>query len=135
MDVGDPSNFARILDLYGGDAAAMRGEIRGAAFDDDSTRAAIREVYERTGYVMDPHTAVGWLGLRAAGAAGALGGRGVLLATAHPAKFREHVEPVIGREVPLPPALASCLACESQAETIPADAAAVRERLVAYTSP
>ncbi|MGQ0721815.1 MAG: threonine synthase [Candidatus Eiseniibacteriota bacterium] len=138
MDVGNPSNFVRILDLYGGNGAALRREIRGAAFDDDATRGAIREVHARTGYVMDPHTAVGWLGLREVRGArngptagsGADRGPGILLATAHPAKFREEVEPVIGAKIPLPPALAACLERESRAETIPADAAAVRERLL-----
>jgi threonine synthase len=133
MDVGNPSNFARILDLYGGNGAAMRREIRGAAFDDDATRAAIREVHARTGYVMDPHTAVGWLGLREALGDGAAG-PGILLATAHPAKFREEVEAVIGAKIPLPPALAACLERESRAETIPADAAAVRERLLGWAA-
>jgi threonine synthase len=129
MDVGNPSNFVRILDLYDGNGAALRREIRGAAFDDDATRAAIGDVHARTGYVMDPHTAVGWLGLRE------VRGPGVLLATAHPAKFREEVEPVTLAKIPLPPALAACLERESRAETIPADAALVRERLLDMASP
>ncbi|HMB67952.1 MAG TPA: threonine synthase, partial [bacterium] len=98
MDVGDPSNFDRILDLYGGDADAIRRDLRGSRHDDDETRAAIRDVHARTGYVMDPHTAVGYLGLRAVPRSG--GGPDVLLSTAHPAKFRESVEPVIGETVP-----------------------------------
>lgn len=129
MDVGDPSNFARILDLYGGDAEALRRDVRGTRHGDEETRAAIRDVHARTGYVMDPHTAVGYLGLRASPRGG--DGPDVLLATAHPAKFRESVEPAIGAKVPVPPALAACLERESRAETIPAELGAVREALLA----
>lgn len=128
MDVGDPSNFARILDLYGGDADALRRDVRGSRHDDAETRAAIRDVHARTGYVMDPHTAVGYLGIRELPRAD--GGPDVLLATAHPAKFRESVEPAIGAKVPVPPALAACLERESRAETIAADSAAVRRALL-----
>jgi threonine synthase len=129
MDVGDPSNFVRILDLYRGDAEAIRRDVRGVRHGDDETRAAIREVHARTGYVMDPHTAVGYLGLRAVPRED--GGPDVLLATAHPAKFRESVEPAIGAKVPVPDALAACLERESRAETIAADPEAVRDVLLA----
>jgi threonine synthase len=77
---------------------------------------------------MDPHTAVGYLGIRAFPRAD--GGPDVLLATAHPAKFRESVEPAIGAKVPVPPALAACLERESRAETIAADPGAVRRALL-----
>ena len=128
MDVGDPSNFDRILDLYGGDADALRRDLRGSRHDDGETRAAIRDVHARTGYVMDPHTAVGYLGLRAVPRDG--DGPDVLLATAHPAKFRESVEPSIGAKVPVPPVLAACLERENRAETVPADLGAVRDALL-----
>jgi threonine synthase len=128
MDVGDPSNFARILDLYRGDADALRRDVRGSRHGDAETRAALRDVHARTGYVMDPHTAVGYLGIRAFPRAD--GGPDVLLATAHPAKFRESVEPAIGAKVPVPPALAACLERESRAETIAADPGAVRRALL-----
>jgi threonine synthase len=107
MDVGNPSNFARILALYSHDLGALRADVLGAAYGDDATRAAIGQVFAATGYVLDPHAAVAWLGL-----SGALAGRpeatGIFLATAHPAKFAEVVEPVIGRAVPLPPQLDAC---------------------------
>jgi threonine synthase len=77
---------------------------------------------------MDPHTAVGYVGLRANPRGD--DGPDVLLATAHPAKFRESVEPAIGAEVPVPQALAACLQRESRAETIAADPTAVREVLL-----
>lgn len=108
MDVGNPSNFARILALYGQDLGALRAEVLGAAYDDQATRAAIAQVFAATGYVLDPHSAVAWLGLRRA-LEERPAATGILLATAHPAKFAEVVEPVIGRAVPLPPQLAACL--------------------------
>lgn len=111
MDVGDPSNFSRILHLFGGDLDAVRERLKGSRHSDEETRAAIADVYERTGYVLDPHTAVGYLGLRQALETYAPSERppGIVLATAHPVKFREHVEPLIGRKVPVPERLAACL--------------------------
>lgn len=133
MDVGDPSNFARVLRLYGGDLAAIRRHVAGYRFTDAETRAAIRRVYGETGRILDPHTAVGWLALeadRAARGAGAPPATAVLLATAHPAKFREVIAPVIGAEVPLPPALAACLERPSRALPLPADDGALKAHLL-----
>lgn len=100
MDVGNPSNFARMLWLYDNDADAMRRDVIGRAYTDEQTRETIRSVHERLGYVLDPHSAIGYMGAHASDAS-----TRVFLATAHPAKFRETVEPVIGRAVALPPAL------------------------------
>jgi len=95
MDVGAPSNFARMSALFGGSWDAMRGMISGAAYSDEETRAAIREVRERFGYVIDPHGAVGWLAAR--------DWRGnhpacetIVLETAHPAKFPEVMDAELG---------------------------------------
>ena len=103
MDVGDPSNFRRILHMFG-EAAPFTG----SSWTDRETRACIRELWQRRRIAIDPHTAVGLLGLRHA-----LGRRrsasGVVLATAHPAKFAEIVEPLIGQPVPVPPGIARVL--------------------------
>ncbi len=124
MDVGRPSNLARIQTLYGGDVAAIRRDVFGSAHDDPSTLAAIRTVFDRHGYVMDPHTAVGWLALQARRAA--LGpATGVLLATAHPAKFPEVVEPLVG-SLTTPPALAACFDRPLLSRKLPADGAALK---------
>jgi len=109
MDVGDPSNLARIVHLYGGDLDALRRDVVATSVTDDATRRCIREVFDATGRILDPHTAVGHLALERE-----LAGRrettdAILIATAHPAKFREIVEPVIGVEVPLPARLAAHL--------------------------
>jgi threonine synthase len=111
MDVGHPSNFERMLWLYGGNPAAMRHDITGSRHSDPEIRATIRRVYERRGYLLDPHSAIAYLGLTGqAGRGGQEGRVGIFLATAHPAKFREVVEPVIGETVQTPGPLAEALA-------------------------
>ena len=108
MDVGNPSNFERMLWLYGGDVDAMRGEITGCRFTDEDVRATIKRVYEEHGYLLDPHSAIAYMGLTGReGRDGKDGKCGVFLSTAHPAKFAEIVEPIIGRPVEKPPALAA----------------------------
>ena len=111
MDVGNPSNFARMSWLYGGDADAMRRDIHGTCHTDDEVRETIRLVYERRGYLLDPHSAIAYMGLVGrAGQVRQVGQVGILLATAHPAKFAEIVEPIIGRAVDKPAPLAHALA-------------------------
>jgi threonine synthase len=114
MDVGHPSNFERMLWLYGGDVDAMRRDIAGCRFTDDDVRATIRRVYEARGYLLDPHSAIAYMGLRGqVGRARQVGQgerAGIFLATAHPAKFAEIVEPIVGREVEKPAPLAQALA-------------------------
>jgi threonine synthase len=105
MDVGNPSNFDRMMWLYAGDLDAIRQDIVGSRHVDDEVRATIRQVYEERGYLLDPHSAIAYLGL-----AGHTGGEGIFLATAHPAKFAEIVEPIIGRSIPKPRQLADALA-------------------------
>jgi threonine synthase len=110
MDVGHPSNFDRMLWLYGGDLDAMRRDVTGTRFSDDDVRATIRRVYEERGYLLDPHSAIAYMGLAGReGRDGQDGRIGVFLSTAHPAKFAEIVEPIIGRPVEKPPALAEAL--------------------------
>ncbi len=99
MDVGDPSNFARIFDLYGKDWEAIRRDISGVTFDDTCIAETIRDVYGRTGYICDPHGACGYRAL----SDGLLPGEtGLFCETAHPAKFRDTVEPIIGSPVEIP---------------------------------
>jgi len=132
MDVGHPSNFERMSWLYAGDREAMRRDVVGCAFTDDDVRATIREVYETRGYLLDPHSAIAFRGLGLAGRVGCVGqvGQvGVFLATAHPAKFGEIVEPIIGRAVEKPPALAQALARPRHIIRIPASFGAVRSLL------
>jgi threonine synthase len=109
MDVGAPSNLERMQALYRGNLDSLRHDIAGFAYDDARIVAEIGEVYRRHGYLLDPHSAVAWLALNEY-LAGDPQAHGVFVATAHPAKFREVVEPAIGRPVPLPPALADAIA-------------------------
>ena len=110
MDVGAPSNLERMRTLYGDDVTRLRADVTGAAFADAEVVATIGDVHRRYGYVLDPHSAIAWLGLTHALAAAPPGTPGVLLATAHPAKFREVVEPAIGATVPVPAPLAEAAA-------------------------
>jgi threonine synthase len=103
MDVGNPSNLERLQWLFNGDLKEMRALITSKAHTDDEVRAAIGELQKKYSYVADPHSAIAYLGVR--GRSNAL-----FLATAHPAKFRDVVEPVIGVPVPLPDPLVEALA-------------------------
>jgi threonine synthase len=113
MDVGHPSNFERMLWLYGSDLEAMRRDVAGCRFTDDDVRVTIKRVYEERGYLLDPHSAIAYMGLMGqvgqVGRVGQVGQVGVFLSTAHPAKFAEIVEPIIGRPVEKPQALADAL--------------------------
>lgn len=100
MDVGNPSNFVRMLDMFDGSHQKMIGKITGYAYTDDSTRDTIQKTYGLTGYILDPHGAVGYLGLMDYYRNNK--GTGIVLETAHPIKFRNTVEEQILREVPMP---------------------------------
>jgi threonine synthase len=103
MDVGNPSNFARLLHFYGHDFRKMGAEITGISVTDEETVAAIRSVYESCGYIMDPHTAVSHHALETYRKKHpGEGYPGVVLSTAHPVKFDEAIHAAIGKEVPLP---------------------------------
>lgn len=91
MDVGTPNNFARILSLYDRDLERIRRDISGASFTDSETVQAIKEVYDRYGYVLDPHGAVAYLGAKREGR----GERRIFLHPAHPAKFSETVRGIV----------------------------------------
>ena len=129
MDVGNPSNLARILALYDGDVDRLRKDLIGSVHDDEETRDCIRRVYRRTGYVLDPHSAVGYLGVEA-GRQAFGEGPCVVLCTAHPVKFREAVEPAIGSSVPVPERLAACLEAERHVTPIPPEISALRDVLL-----
>jgi threonine synthase len=99
MDVGDPSNFARVLDLYSGSHAAISTEISGVSYNDEQIADSLKNCYQETGYLLDPHGAVGYRALRDGLAVNEIG---VFLETAHPAKFLETVEGIIGEKVEIP---------------------------------
>ncbi len=117
MDVGDPSNLVRIQHLYHNDVDALRRDVSASSHTDEEVRSAILDVFESFGYVMDPHTAVGFLALEKA-MASRRESVGVVLATAHPAKFSDIVEPIIGQTIDVPPQLAALLDREVNATRI-----------------
>lgn len=110
MDVGHPSNFERMAWLYAGDVAAMRKDISGARITDDGVRTIIRDAYARTGYLLDPHAAIAYAAVKQRNGQDEPEGESkIFLATAHPAKFAEIVEPIIGRAVDKPAPLVHAL--------------------------
>jgi threonine synthase len=113
MDVGNPSNFQRILKLCNADttlvgAASVAEQISAYSISDPTTRQTIREIYDRYGYTLDPHTAVGVAALtRYLSDNPAIKAPAVVAATAHPAKFSETVKAILGHPPELPPQLAT----------------------------
>jgi len=129
MDVGAPSNFARLQAIFGGSWEAMRGMIEGDRISDDATRAAIRDVKVLYQYEIDPHGAVAWLAARRWRAANP-GHPTIALETAHPAKFLEAMEAELGQgKVEVPERLAVLAGREKVAVPMAADEAAFKEFL------
>ena len=130
MDVGHPSNFERMAWLYDGDVAAMRKDISGVRITDAGVRTIIRDAYARTGYLLDPHAAIAYGAVKLRnGQDEAEGESKIFLATAHPAKFAEIVEPIIGRAVDKPAPLVQALARPRHIVRIDATYEAVRSIL------
>ena len=99
MDVGDPSNFARIYDLYKGDHKAITSLISGATYKDEQIRDTMRQCHKETGYVLDPHGACGYQALKDLLQPGEYG---VFCETAHPAKFKEKVDDILSTDIEIP---------------------------------
>jgi threonine synthase len=113
MDVGNPGNFDRFRRVFDDDHETIVRSVSGFWFDDDRIREQIREEYCRTGYVLDPHGAIASLGLDAY-LDSHPGSTGIFVATAHPAKFNDIVEPLIGRKLEMPDSLKGFLGGRKQ---------------------
>ena len=111
MDVGDPSNFARIYDLYGKSHERITSLISGATYSDDQIRETMRQCYADTKYILDPHGACGYQALVDGLQEGEVG---VFCETAHPAKFKEKVDEILGIDVEIPDRLAAFMKGEKQ---------------------
>ena len=131
MDVGAPNNFERMQALYGGDIEALRRDVAGVAYDDARVIAEIGDVHRKHGYLLDPHGAIAWLGLQQMLEQDP-DVNGVFLATAHPAKFREVVEPAIGAPVALPEALEDAIARPRTRRSLNADYGELERLLRAF---
>lgn len=106
MDVGDPSNFARVLDLYQHSHEAISNEISGCSYTDEQIAETMAKTYKETGYLLDPHGAVAYRSLEEGLAENETG---IFIETAHPAKFKTTVEAIIGEEIDIPDRLAAFL--------------------------
>jgi threonine synthase len=118
MDVGNPSNFERLQDFYNNDAASMHDAINAVTIKDASILEEIRLTYERTGQIIDPHTAVGTAAVRKRAD---LQRPFIITATAHPAKFPEVIKAALNIDITLPDSLARLMSLPKQSVLIPAN--------------
>lgn len=118
MDVGDPSNFARIWDLYGKDVDNIRSMVSGATVSDDVIRKTVAECWKSNGYLLDPHGACGYRALKDGLKPGETG---LFCETAHPAKFKDTIESIIGTPVEIPAKLAAFMKGEKKSVSLSAD--------------
>ena len=136
MDVGNPSNFERILYLFNGSREQIKQHIWAASFSDSETKKSIKKVYQTKNYLMDPHTAVGYCAVQQykRQSAGYFGedqsAPFIILSTAHPAKFGDVIEPVVDQEISVPERLAQCLKKEKQSIFLNADYQNLKEWLL-----
>ena len=129
MDVGNPSNFARMLDLFGHSHEQMKNEISGYRFSDEETKVAMRDVYKNQKYILDPHGAVGYLGLKSYLKENPHTA-GVFLETAHPAKFKDTVEATLSTSTKIPNGLAKFLDREKKTIEIKSDFSELKQALL-----
>ncbi|MHA8088211.1 threonine synthase [Aquirufa sp. Wall-65K1] len=130
MDVGNPSNFIRMKLLAGEKWESVRKLVKGYFTNDLETKARMKEVYDRTGYVMCPHTAVAYDGLQQFKKENPGEFTGIILSTAHYAKFLPTVETTLNRQVPIPERLSSLLSKEKVAQSLGTDYASFKQYLL-----
>lgn len=128
MDVGDPSNFARLMELYSNDHGSISQDITGYRFSDAETRAAMNAVLKKN-YLLDPHGAVGYLGLKHYLSSHS-GEHGFFLETAHPSKFVEVVEETTGHKVEIPERLAVLQSRKKQSTLVSTSFEEAKQRLL-----
>jgi threonine synthase len=124
MDVGNPSNFARILDLYHYSHAAVSADISGASYNDDQIRETVKNTYRETKYLLDPHGACAYRALEELLQSGQTG---VFFETAHPAKFLETVEAITGNKMEIPARLQEFMKGEKNCLSLPKDFAVFKQ--------
>jgi len=133
MDVGNPSNFVRILELFHKEFNSLSKVLTSYSISDDETRQAIGDIYTKYHYLADPHGAVGYLALArylAAQNDPRSAAKGIFLETAHPVKFYDGVEPIIGQKIPMPPAVQALLGKQKQSKKIDADFTQLKDFLL-----
>lgn len=127
MDVGDPSNFDRILDLYGHSHKAISNDITAYRYDDEEISKAIKNVYQESGYLLDPHGACAYLAVKDGKKPNETG---VFLATAHAAKFKETVEACINTPIPIPDDLSAFMQHKKQSILLSKDFDLFKKKLI-----
>ena len=127
LDVGDPSNFARIYDLYGKSHERISSLISGATYKDEQIAETMRQCYSETGYVLDPHGACGYKALEEGLQEGEIG---VFCETAHPAKFKEKVDSILGTDIEIPARLRAFMEGEKQSVEMSKDFADFKRYLM-----
>ena len=130
MDVGEPSNLDRILKLYNHDINALHEDLTSWSFSDNETRSSIINTKDSFNYIIDPHTAVGLLGLKTYRRENGTDGTGIVLATAHPGKFAEVIEPIISEKVSIPKRLQESMSKEKHAIMLPNQYSYLKEYLL-----
>ncbi len=130
MDVGNPSNFVRVLELFDKEFQPLKKLMSSYSFSDEETKIILKEVYERQNYLLDPHGAIGYGALKKY-----LGENpeldGIFLETAHPVKFYDVVEPVIATKVPMPFAISEMLHLKKHSIKMPVAYSTFKEYLLA----
>ncbi len=129
MDVGNPSNFVRILEIFHHQFPELKSKLSSYSITDDETIATIKEVYEKDNYVLDPHGAVGYLSLQRY-LQNHPEQKGMLLETAHPVKFPDAVESCIGKSIEIPVAVQAIMDKEKKSVLIKADYKQFKEYLL-----
>ena len=135
MDVGDPSNFARIINLYSENGKLSEEQthqritnlISGATYSDEQIKETMRQCYAETGYILDPHGACGYRALEEQLKPGEVG---IFCETAHPAKFKEKVDDILGIDIPIPERLAAFMQGTKQSIPLSADFAEFKQFLL-----
>lgn len=129
MDVGNPSNFVRIMELFSSELPLLKNVLTSYSITDEETKVAIKDVYQQYNYVLDPHGAVGFIALQRY-LASVQSGKGYFLETAHPVKFYDAIEPVIGEKIVIPESIAVLLKQEKKSIRMKPDDAALKSLLM-----
>ena len=129
MDVGNPSNFVRILEIFSQQIISLKNNLTACSISDDQTKATLKKVYETTGYLLDPHGAVGYTALETYLQTHPAQ-KGIVVETAHPVKFFDVVEPIIGKAIKISAAIEVQLNLEKKALVIENNAEALKAFLL-----
>ena len=129
MDVGNPSNFIRILEIFHHQFADLKNILSSCSITDDETRRTVKNIYQTQGYLLDPHGAVGYLALEQY-LQNNPAEKGIILETAHPVKFYDVVEPVIGEKVSIPATVQQQLLLEKKSTKIEAEVDLLKQFLL-----